>query len=115
MLDGDVGLLGSAACSDTPVAGAEVGAGVLGACHGGGAESTLQVGVAWACSARFDLARGLVVARGGSGPRRQMTCGGKAGHVRTSLGDDDVGGQGADARDGADQVAKPMKGRDRRL
>src|SRR5277367_23465 len=44
-----------------------------------------------------------------------MTCGGKAGHVGTGLGDDDVGGQGTDAGNGADQVAKPVKGRDRLL
>ena len=65
--------------------------------------------------AGLDFTGGLVVARGGSGPRCELSCGGKAGHVGTGFGDDDVGGQGADARDGADQVAKPMKGLDRRL
>ena len=47
--------------------------------------------------------------------RWEMTCGGEAGHVGAGFGDDDVGGQGADARDGADQVAKPVKGLGRRL
>ena len=61
------------------------------------AERTLEVGVARTCSARLDLARGLVVARGGSGPRRELPGSREAGHIGTGLGDDDVGGEGADA------------------
>src|ERR1700739_3179311 len=107
MLDRDVGFLGSAARGDATVAGAEVGAWILGTCHGSGAERPLQVGVARACSAGLDFAGGLVVAGSGSGPRRELSCGGEAGRVGTGLGDDDVGGEGADTRNGAHQVAKP--------
>ncbi len=44
-----------------------------------------------------------------------MPGGGEPGHVGAGLGDDDVGGQGADPGDGADQVPEPAKGLDHHL
>ena len=44
-----------------------------------------------------------------------MFGGGEPGHVRAGLGDDHVGGQSADAGDGADQLPEALKGLDHHL
>lgn len=85
VLDRDVGLHRSSPTGRASVACAEVG---LGLCDGdgGGSERTLQVWVAGPGPGGLDLARGLIVAGGGAGPRGQMVRCWEAGHVRTCLG-----------------------------
>ena len=50
-------------------------------------------------------------------PAQEARCsgGGEPGHVGAGLGDDDVGGQGADPGDRADQVPEALKGLDHHL
>lgn len=64
---------------------------------------------------RLDPARGLVVAGTDSGPGSEVSGAGEPGHVRAGLGNDDVGDEGADPRDPADQLVEPAKGLDHLL
>src|SRR6266568_394745 len=94
--DRDDGFLLAAAAGDAPVARAEVGVG-LGGGHGSAAERGTQVGVALAGAAVLGSGAGLDGAAGQPGPGGGVARGGELGLVQAELGDDDLGGAGADA------------------
>ena len=92
-----------------------LGALAAGCRHRRDAEGALEVGVTWPGAGGLDAPGGLVAARAGPGPGRQVPGGGEPGHVRAGLGDDHVGDAGADPGDRDDHVPDHLKGPDHYL
>ena len=106
--DRDEGLELAAAFDQPPVALAEEGVG-LGRGGGGFAEDALEVAVALAGLAGPGLGPGLDGLGGQLGPGDQVRGGGEPGHVQPDLGEDRLGGAGADAGDLVEAVQRRQR------
>src|SRR4029453_19191331 len=104
--DGDQGFELADAPDQAAVALPEEGVGLGG---GGGdlAEHGLEVGVALAGGAGAAGGAGLDGAGCQPGPRHQVGGSGELAHVQPELGDDDLGGLGADAGDLVQTLQRP--------
>src|SRR5918994_1527464 len=107
--DGDQGFELADAPDQAAVALAEEGVG-LGGRGGDLAEDALQVRVALAGGATAVLGAGLDGPGCQPGPRHQLPGGGELAHVQPELGDDDLGGLGADAGDLVQTLQRSKRG-----